>query len=46
MMPLAWWLAIPLHFGIMGMVASIVISSFVSGGLLLARFAWLSRGPL
>jgi MATE family multidrug resistance protein len=46
MMPLAWWLAIPLHFGIMGMVASIVISSFVSGGLLLARFVWLSRGPL
>jgi MATE family multidrug resistance protein len=46
MMPLAWWLAIPLHLGIMGMMWSVVISSFVSGGLLLARFAWLSRGPL
>ena len=46
MMPLAWWLAIPMHMGIMGMVWSIVISSFVSGGLLLARFTWLSRGPL
>ena len=46
MMPLAWWLAIPMHMGIMGMTWSVVISSFVSGGLLLARFAWLSRGPL
>jgi len=46
MMPLAWWLAIPLHLGIMGMVWSIVISSFVSGGLLQGRFTWLSRGPL
>lgn len=46
MMPLAWWLAIPMHMGIMGMTWSVVVSSFVSGGLLLARFAWLSRGPL
>jgi MATE family multidrug resistance protein len=46
MMPLAWWLTIPLHMGIMGMTWSVVISSFVSGGLLLARFAWLSRTRL
>jgi MATE family multidrug resistance protein len=46
MMPLAWWLAIPLHMGIMGMTWSVVISSFVSAALLLARFAWLSRTRL
>jgi MATE family multidrug resistance protein len=46
MMPLAWWLAIPMHLGIMGMTWSVVISSFVSGGLLLTRFALLSRGRL
>jgi MATE family multidrug resistance protein len=43
MMPLAWWLAIPRHMGIMGLVWAVVIASFVSGGLLLARFWWLSR---
>jgi MATE family multidrug resistance protein len=46
MMPLAWWLAIPLRMGIIGITWSVVISSFVSCGLLLARFAWLSRGRL
>jgi MATE family multidrug resistance protein len=46
MMPLAWWLAIPMHMGILGMTWSVVVSSFVSGGLLLARFAWLSRTRL
>ncbi len=46
MMPLAWFLAIPQHMGIMGMTWAVVIASFVSGGLLLARFAWLSRGRL
>ncbi|MFL5298343.1 MAG: MATE family efflux transporter [Phenylobacterium sp.] len=46
MMPLGWWLAIPMHMGIMGMTWSVVISSFVSGGLLLARFWWLGRGRL
>ncbi|HEX3364397.1 MATE family efflux transporter [Phenylobacterium sp.] len=43
MMPLAWWLAIPRHMGIMGLVWSVVIASFVSGGLLLGRFWMLSR---
>ena len=46
MMPLAWWLAIPAHMGIMGMTWSVVLASFVSAGLLLARFAWLSRARL
>jgi MATE family multidrug resistance protein len=43
MMPLAWWLAIPKGLGIMGLVWSIVIASFLSGALLLGRFWWLSR---
>ena len=43
MMPLAWWLAIPQHMGIIGMVWSVVLASFVSGGLLLGRFWMLSR---
>lgn len=43
MMPLAWWLAIPRGLGIMGMVWAVVIASFISGGLLLARFWMLSR---
>lgn len=43
MMPLAWWLAIPKQMGITGMVIAVVASSFVSGGLLLARFWMLSR---
>lgn len=43
MAPLAWWLAIPLGMGIQGIVWAIVAASFVSGGLLLARFGMLSR---
>ncbi|WP_394763129.1 MATE family efflux transporter [Phenylobacterium sp.] len=43
MMPLAWWLAIPRHMGIMGMVWSVVFASFVSGVLLLGRFWILAR---
>jgi len=43
MMPLAYYLGIPRHMGIMGLVWAIVIASFVSGGLLLARFWMLSR---
>jgi MATE family multidrug resistance protein len=46
MMPLAWWLAIPLHMGIMGITWSVVIASFISAGFLLSRFWILSRGPL
>ena len=43
MMPLAWWLAIPMGMHIMGMVWAINIASFVSGGLLLIRFWILAR---
>lgn len=43
MMPLAWWLAIPMKMGIDGIVWAVVIASFLSGGLLLGRFWMLSR---
>ncbi len=43
MMPLAWFLGIPMHMGIMGVAWAVVIASFVSCGLLLTRFWQLSR---
>jgi MATE family multidrug resistance protein len=43
MMPLAWFLAIPMRLGIMGISWAVVAASFVSAGLLLARFCMLSR---
>ncbi len=43
MMPLAWWLAIPRHMGVVGIAWAVVIASVVSAALLLARFWWLSR---
>jgi len=43
MMPLAYWLAIPRHMGIIGMTIAVVAASFVSGLLLLGRFWMLSR---
>jgi MATE family multidrug resistance protein len=43
MMPLAWWLAIPQHLGIVGIAWAVVIASLVSAGLLLTRFWLLSR---
>jgi MATE family multidrug resistance protein len=43
MMPLAWWFAIPLKMGVNGIAWAVVIASFLSGGLLLARFWMLSR---
>jgi MATE family multidrug resistance protein len=46
MMPLAWWLGIPMHMGIMGVAWAVVIASFISAGFLLTRFWILSRGPL
>lgn len=46
MMPLAWFLAIPLKLHLMGISAAVVVASFVSGGLLLTRFWILSRRPL
>ncbi len=43
MMPLAWYLGIPMHMGIMGVGWAVVIASFVSCFLLLARFWMLAR---
>ncbi len=43
MMPLAWFLGIPMHMGIMGVGWAVVIASFLSCGLLLIRFWQLSR---
>jgi MATE family multidrug resistance protein len=43
MLPLAWWLAIPLGWGIGGITWAIVISAYISAGLLLARFWMLAR---
>lgn len=46
MMPLAWWLAIPLKMGIMGITWAVIIASVLSGALLLGRFWMLSRRGL
>jgi len=43
MMPLAWWLAIPLGLGVMGVVWAVIVASFLSAGLLLVRFWILGR---
>lgn len=46
MMPLAWFLGIPMKLHLMGISWAVVVASFVSGGLLLTRFWILSRRPL
>jgi MATE family multidrug resistance protein len=43
MAPLAWWLAIPMGLGIIGIGWAVVIASVVSGLLLLGRFWMLGR---
>ncbi len=43
MAPLAWWLAIPMGLGLNGIVWAVIVASFLSAGLLLARFYGLSR---
>ena len=43
MLPLAYVLAIPLNWGLTGIVAAIIIAAYVSAGLLLGRFWWLAR---
>ena len=43
MAPLAWWLAIPLRMGVNGIVWAVTLASFVSAGLLLARFQMLAN---
>ena len=46
MMPLAWWLAIPLGLGVNGIVWGVTIASVLSFALLLGRFWILSRRGL
>jgi MATE family multidrug resistance protein len=43
MLPLAYVLAIPMGWGLTGIVAAAIISGYVSAGLLLGRFWMLSR---
>lgn len=43
MVPLAWYLAFPLGRGTTGIFESFILASIVSVGLLVARFAYLSR---
>ena len=43
MMPLAWFLAIPRHMGIIGLVWAVVIASLASSTLLTGRFIRIAR---
>ena len=43
MLPLAWWLAIPQHMGLQGIVWASVVATFAAAGLLLGRFWMLAR---
>jgi MATE family multidrug resistance protein len=43
MLPLAYVLAIPLKWGLTGIVASVILSGYLSAGLLLGRFWFLGR---
>ena len=36
--PLAWWLAIPRGMGLNGVIISVIVTSFLAAGFLLARF--------
>lgn len=46
MIPLAWWLAIPMKLGLNGLVWAVILASLLSAGFLLTRFWILSRRPL
>jgi multidrug resistance protein, MATE family len=46
MMPLGWWLAIPMKLGINGLALAIAGASLMAAVLLLGRFWLLSRRPL
>ncbi len=43
MLPLGWWLAHPAGLGLSGVMAAVIVASFLSAALLLARFVQLSR---
>jgi len=38
MMPLSWWLSIPMGLGLQGIVMGVIVASFLSAGLLLWRW--------
>ncbi|WP_439533582.1 MATE family efflux transporter [Polymorphobacter sp.] len=46
MMPLAWFLAIPMGLAVNGLVAAIILASLMAALLLWARFWWLTRNRL
>ncbi|MFC3077585.1 MATE family efflux transporter [Phenylobacterium terrae] len=46
MMPLAWWLALPMGLGVEGLVWAVIVASLLSAGLLLGRFWMLARRPI
>jgi MATE family multidrug resistance protein len=46
MIPLAWWLAIPMKLGVDGLVWAVIVASLLSAGFLLTRFWVLARRPL
>jgi len=46
MMPLSWYLAIPMKMGLVGITWGVVVASFLACGFLLTRFWVLSRRPL
>jgi MATE family multidrug resistance protein len=41
MLPLGWFLALPMGMGVSGCVWAVVVASFVVTGLLFARYGWL-----
>jgi multidrug resistance protein, MATE family len=43
MLPLGWFLALPLHMGLTGVVLAVILASCLSAGLLLGRFWMLAR---
>ncbi len=45
MAPLAWYLAIPRHMGLPGIIWAIILASYLSASLLMARFWMLSNKP-
>jgi MATE family multidrug resistance protein len=43
MAPMAWWLALPRGMGLNGIIWAIIVASYVSAGLLIGRFWFVSR---
>ena len=44
MLPLGWALALPAHMGLSGIVWAVIVASVMSAGLLIWRFAGVTRG--